>query len=40
MAERREYTMTKEDLKKLYEASQPVPYLVIGGHPPRSPQEQ
>lgn len=39
MTERREYEMTEEDLKKLLDACKPVPYMVIGGRPPRTPQE-
>lgn len=37
--ERKEYEMTEADLAKIMEACKPVPYIVIGGHPPRSPQE-
>jgi hypothetical protein len=36
---RREYEMTQEDLGKILEACKPVPYMVIGGIEPRSPQE-
>jgi len=36
---RREYEMTKEQLDRILEASKPVVYMVIGGIPPRSPQE-
>lgn len=39
MKERREYEMNEDQLAKIQEASQPVPYLVFGGRPPRSPQE-
>lgn len=35
----KEFELTQEQFQKLVEASQPVPYLVIGGHPPSSPQE-
>lgn len=36
---RKEFVMSDEDLKKLYEASKPVPYILIGGIAPKSPQE-
>lgn len=36
---RKEFEMTEEQLQRLYAASQPVTYMVIGGVPPRSPQE-
>ena len=36
---RREYEMTEEDKDKLLEACKPVVYMVVGGCPPRSPQE-
>jgi len=36
---RKIYTMTQEQLDKILDACKPVPYLVIGGHPPPSPQE-
>ena len=36
---RREYELTKEQHEAIISASQPVPYLVMGGIPPRSPQE-
>ena len=36
---RQEYEMTEEDLEKLLDACKPVPYMVVGGVPPRSPQE-
>lgn len=36
---RKRYEMTDEDLDELLEASKPVPYLIIGGVCPRSPQE-
>jgi hypothetical protein len=35
-----EFEMTEADLEKLYEAAKPVPYLIIGGIGPRSPQER
>lgn len=34
-----EFEMTQEDYDKILEASQPVTYIVVGGIPPRSPQE-
>ena len=37
---RKVYTMTQEQYDKILAACQPVPYLVIGGHPPPSPQER
>lgn len=36
---RKEFTMTKEQCDKLLDACKPVPYMVIGGVEPRSPQE-
>ena len=39
MSEKKEYEMTQEDLDKLLEACRPVRYMVVGGRPPRSPQE-
>jgi predicted TIM-barrel fold metal-dependent hydrolase len=36
---RKEFEMTEEDLNALLEACKPVPYMVIGGYVPRSPQE-
>ena len=36
---RKEFTMTQDQLNKLLDAYKPVPYMVIGGIPPRSPQE-
>jgi hypothetical protein len=36
---RKEYEMTEEDLAALCDACRHVPYLVIGGISPRSPQE-
>jgi hypothetical protein len=36
---RKEFEMTEEQLEKLLKACAPVPYLVIGGVVPRSPQE-
>ena len=37
--ERKEYEMTQADLDKILDACKPVPYMVFGGIPPRSPQE-
>jgi hypothetical protein len=34
-----EFEMTEADLAKILEACKPVPYMVFGGIPPRSPQE-
>lgn len=36
---RQEYEMSEEDCVKLLEACKPVPYIIIGGVIPRSPQE-
>ena len=36
---RREFEMTQDDLDGLLDASKPVVYIVAGGVPPRSPQE-
>lgn len=36
---RKDFEMTQEDLDGLFEASKPVPYMVVGGIEPRSPQE-
>jgi predicted TIM-barrel fold metal-dependent hydrolase len=33
------FEMTEEQMEKLMDNMKPVPYLVIGGQPPRSPQE-
>lgn len=33
------YEMTEADLSALLEACKPVPYIVVGGYAPRSPQE-
>mgnify|MGYP001618132302 CR=1 FL=1 len=37
---RKEYEMDKAQFDRLADACKPVPYLVVGGHPPLSPQEQ
>lgn len=39
MMSRRQYEMSVDDLARIIEASKPVPYLVFGGMPPRSQQE-
>jgi len=39
MSERKEYELTDEQLKDLLGACKPVPYMVVGGVSPRSPQE-
>lgn len=36
---RKEFEMTDEQLKKLLDAGKPVPYMIIGGILPTSPQE-
>lgn len=36
---RKRFQMTQEDLDALLEASKPVPYMVVGGVAPSSPQE-
>lgn len=36
---RKRFEMTEADLEVLKNASKPVVYIVIGGHPPSSPQE-
>lgn len=37
--DKREYEMTQEQLDKLLNASKPVPYIVAGGVPPATPQQ-
>lgn len=37
---RREFEMTEADLDKILDAGKPVPYIVVGGVPPRSPQQK
>ncbi len=39
MSTRKEFEMTEKDMARLIEASRPVPYMIVGGIPPRSPQE-
>lgn len=36
---RRDYEMTEADLAKLLDAMKPVPYMIVGGMPPVSQQE-
>lgn len=36
---RKEYEMSEEQEKKLLNACKSVPYMIFGGSPPRSPQE-
>ena len=36
---RKEFEMTEAQLETLLDACKPVPYMVFGGRPPRSPQE-
>ena len=37
---RQNFEMTEADLETLLNASKPVPYLVVGGMAPRSPQQR
>ncbi len=39
MSQRKEFEMSEEQLERLLDASKPVPYMVIGGVAPVSPQE-
>jgi len=39
MAKRTAYEMTQENLDVLLDASKPVRYMIVGGRPPSSPQE-
>ena len=39
MANRKDFELTDEQLDRLIKASKPVPYLIMGGVGPRSPQE-
>ena len=39
MASRVEFEMAEEDLAGIVKACQPVPYIIVGGHAPRSQQE-
>ena len=36
----KEYEMTEEQLEAILEACKPVPYMVVGGMEPSSPQER
>lgn len=36
---RKEFEMTKDQLEKILDASKPVTYMVVGGVPPRTPQQ-
>jgi len=36
---RKEYEITTEELNTLLDACKPVPYMIVGNSPPRSPQE-
>ena len=36
---RKEYEMSKDQLEKIMEACEPVPYIIIGNVQPSSPQE-
>lgn len=37
---RKRYEMTQAQLDAIYAACKPVPYIIVGGHPPPSPQER
>ena len=37
---RQEFEMSEDDLTQLMEACKPVPYIIVGGSGPRSPQER
>lgn len=39
MSRRIEFELSDEDHASILEASKPVPYLIIGGHEPASPQQ-
>jgi len=39
MYPRTKYEMTEADLERILDACKPVPYIVIGGHAPRSQQD-
>lgn len=39
MSERKEFELTQEQYDKLMDAMKPVPYMIVGGHAPRSQQE-
>jgi len=39
MTERKEFLMSEAQLKKILDACKPVPYMVVGGVEPSSPQE-
>jgi len=39
MSQRKAFEMSQEDLDKILDACNPVPYMVIGGYEPKSPQE-
>ena len=36
---RRGFELSDQDLQRLYDAAKPVPYMVVGGVAPRTPQE-
>ena len=36
---RKDFEMTQDDLDRILDACKPVTYMVVGGVPPRSPQE-
>ena len=37
---RKDYTMTNDELDELLDACKPVPYIIVGGVAPRSQQER
>jgi len=37
---RREYVLTDAQLERILRACESVPYIIVGGSPPRSPQER
>lgn len=37
---RKQFEMSENQLEALLKASEPVPYLIVGGMPPSSPQER
>jgi hypothetical protein len=36
---RKEFELSQKDLDEILDAGKPVTYIVVGGHPPSSPQE-
>jgi len=37
---RQEFEMTDEELSKILDACVPIPYIIVGGIPPSSPQQR